>query len=219
MMSLDNAFDDDELRAWSERLARVLGLDGDLDDVLFSVEPKIDGLAMSISYERGRLVQAATRGDGVVGEDVTANVATIASVPARPRWRATAGAASRSEARSTCRSRRSRSSTSARSSEGLRLFANPRNAAAGSLRQKDPAVTATRPLAFVAYQLGALESAATSPFASRSHAATLDALRDAGFRTATETRVAAAGSTPCSSAARGSRRTGTTSSTRSTGSS
>ena len=82
MMSLDNAFDDDELRAWSARLARVLGVDA-LDDVQFSVEPKIDGLAMSITYERGRFVQAATRGDGAVGEDVTANVATIPSVPDR----------------------------------------------------------------------------------------------------------------------------------------
>jgi DNA ligase (NAD+) len=187
MMSLDNSFDDDELRAWSERLARVLALERNLDDVLFSVEPKIDGLAMSISYERGRLVQAATRGDGFVGEDVTANVATIASVPAvlegaRPPARIEV----RGEvylplkAFATLNERQER--------DGLRLFANPRNAAAGSLRQKDPAVTAARPLAFVAYQLGALDSTSTSPFASRSHAATLDALRSAGFRTAKETR-------------------------------
>jgi DNA ligase (NAD+) len=86
MMSLDNAFDDDELRAWSERLARVLEI-GDLGAVAFSVEPKIDGLAMSITYTGGRFTRAATRGDGVVGEDVTANVATIDSVPQALRGR------------------------------------------------------------------------------------------------------------------------------------
>ena len=143
---------------------------------------------MSITYERGRLAQAATRGDGVVGEDVTANVATIATRARRPRRARGLPRASRSAARCTCPSRSSRTLNERQEREGLRLFANPRNAAAGSLRQKDPAVTASRPLAFVAYQLGALEAAATSPFASRSHAATLDALRDAGFHTATETR-------------------------------
>ncbi len=186
MMSLDNAFDDDELRAWSERLCRVLGVDR-LDDVVFSVEPKIDGLAMSITYERGRFTQAATRGDGVVGEDVTANVATIATVPsvlkgAKP----PASIEVRGEVYLPLEEFAHLNERQER--EGLRLFANPRNAAAGSLRQKDPAVTATRALAFVAYQLGALDARPTSPFASRSHAATLEALRAAGFHTAAETR-------------------------------
>jgi DNA ligase (NAD+) len=185
MMSLDNAFDDDELRAWSERLARTLAL-ADLDDVTFSVEPKIDGLAMSITYERGRFTRAATRGDGTVGEDVTANVATIASVPERF---ATTSPPSVVEVRgevflpvaefAALNERQER--------DGLRLFANARNAAAGSLRQKDPTVTATRALGFIAYQLGALEAPRSSPFASRSHAATLVALRAAGFHTAAET--------------------------------
>jgi DNA ligase (NAD+) len=186
MMSLDNAFDDDELRAWSERLTRVLGLER-LDDVDFSVEPKIDGLAMSITYVRGRFVQAATRGDGVVGEDVTANVATIATVPA-------ALAVTRPPALIEVRGevylplKEFATLNEHQEREGLRMFVNPRNAAAGSLRQKDPAVTAMRPLAFIAYQLGMLESTSTSPFASRSHVATLSALRDAGFQTADETR-------------------------------
>jgi DNA ligase (NAD+) len=186
MMSLDNAFDDDELRAWSERLARVLGLTI-LDDVDFSVEPKIDGLAMSITYERGRFTQAATRGDGVVGEDVTANVATIASVPpvlqgARP----PALLEVRGEVYLPIKEFAALNERQER--DGLRLFANPRNAAAGSLRQKDPSVTASRALGFIAYQLGALQAARTSPFASPSHAAALAALRDAGFHTAAETR-------------------------------
>jgi DNA ligase (NAD+) len=185
MMSLDNAFDDDELRAWSERLTRVLGVDR-LDDVDFSVEPKIDGLAMSITYERGRFTQAATRGDGVTGEDVTANVATIATVPAVLKGtRLPALIEVRGEVYLPIKEFEALNEHQER--EGLRMFANPRNAAAGSLRQKDPAVTATRPLAFIAYQLGMLEATSTSPFRSRSHAATLVALRDAGFETAPET--------------------------------
>ena len=186
MMSLDNAFDDEELRAWSERLARVLGIER-LDDVDFSVEPKIDGLAMSITYERGRYTQAATRGDGVVGEDVTANVATIASVPEVLRGpRPPALLEVRGEVYLPIKEFAALNERQER--DGLRLFANPRNAAAGSLRQKDPAVTASRALGFIAYQLGALQAPASSPFASPSHAVTLAALRDAGFHTAAETR-------------------------------
>jgi DNA ligase (NAD+) len=185
MMSLDNAFDDDELRAWSLRLTRVLGVDG-LDEVRFSVEPKIDGLAMSITYERGRLTQAATRGDGTVGEDVTANVSTIASVPHKLAGRRPPAVVEvRGEVYLPVKEFVAMNERQER--EGLRMFVNPRNAAAGSLRQKDPSITASRPLAFVAYQLGELEAPATSPFASRSHAATLSALRDAGFHTAAET--------------------------------
>jgi DNA ligase (NAD+) len=187
MMSLDNAFDDVELVAWSKRLARVLSL-ASLDEVLFSVEPKIDGLAMSITYENGRYAQAATRGDGVVGEDVTANVATIPSVPmtlsisprSAPRVLEVRGEIYLPVAQFAALNER-------QAGEGLRLFVNPRNAAAGSLRQKDPAVTASRPLAFIAYQLGAMEASKSSPFATRSHAAALTALRGAGFRTAAET--------------------------------
>ncbi len=139
-------------------------MDG-LDDVAFSVEPKIDGLAMSITYERGRFAQASTRGDGAVGEDVTANVATIASVP-----RALAVEAGPPPTLVEVRGEvylplDAFAALNARQDEaGLRRFANPRNAAAGSLRQKDPAVTATRPLAFIAYQLGALDGAGSESF-------------------------------------------------------
>ena len=187
MMSLDNAFDDEELRAWSERLARVLSLEG-LEDLHFSVEPKIDGLAMSITYVEGRLEVAATRGDGVVGEDVTANVSTLDSVPQRlslaasdtPELLEVRGEVYLPIAAFEALNERQEAS-------GLHRFANPRNAAAGSLRQKDPAVTATRPLAFIAYQLGALLGAASTGFATTSHARALAALRAAGFRTAQET--------------------------------
>jgi DNA ligase (NAD+) len=186
MMSLDNAFDDDELRAWAGRLTRVLGIDT-LDDVVFSVEPKLDGLALSITYETGRFTIAATRGDGVVGEDVTANVATIASVPhalAKAAGRAPAVLEVRGEVYLPIEEFEALNERQERA--GLRLFVNPRNAAAGSLRQKDPSVTAGRPLAFIAYQLGAVEGASTR-FATNSHAAALAALRDAGFQTAAET--------------------------------
>jgi DNA ligase (NAD+) len=188
MMSLDNAFDDEEIRAWAQRLARSLGRE-DVEDLAFSVEPKVDGVAMSITYLDGAFAQAATRGDGVTGEDVTANVATIGSVPA------TLDAAS-GPLPSVLEVRGEiylpladfRSMNERQRSEGLKEFANPRNAAAGSLRQKDPAVTATRPLAFLAYQLGRLEGVASGgAFDVRSHTATLQALRLAGLPVSPDT--------------------------------
>ncbi len=159
MMSLDNAFDQAELDAWAERLARLLpGVD--LPDLALTCEPKVDGVAMSLTYVDGRFVRAATRGNGVTGEDVTANVATIADVPHRlapsagpyphhleVRGEVYMGAAAFHEL-----NRRA-------AAEGTRTFANPRNSAAGSLRQKDPAVTATRPLSFWAYQIGEVDGA------------------------------------------------------------
>ena len=184
MMSLDNAFDDDEVVAWSERLARALERD-DVDDLRFSVEPKVDGVAMSLTYVDGILVQAATRGDGVTGEDVTANVATIRSLPHQldpaggpyPRVLEIRGEIYLPTDAFAELNRR-------QEAEGLKRFVNPRNAAAGALRQKDPAVTATRPLAFLAYQLGLLEDVpASSPFAASSHAALLAALSAAGLPT------------------------------------
>jgi DNA ligase (NAD+) len=187
MMSLDNAFDDAEVRAWGERLCRVLGLDS-LDEIAFSVEPKIDGLAMSITYERGRFAQASTRGDGAVGEDVTANVATITSVPevlAAEVGPPPALVEVRGEVYLPLEAFADLNER--QEAAGLHRFANPRNAAAGSLRQKDPVVTAARPLAFIAYQLGALEGADRSPFSTNSHAGVLAALRRAGFQTAAET--------------------------------
>jgi DNA ligase (NAD+) len=182
MMSLDNAFDDDEVRAWGMRLARALERD-DVDDLVFSVEPKVDGVAMSITFVDGVLTQAATRGDGVTGEDVTANVATIASVPHQLEGtKATLPHVMEVRGEVYLPLKAFNEMNDRQRSEGHKEFANPRNAAAGSLRQKDPEVTATRPLAFLAYQLGQLEGVGPkSPFSATSHAAILEALSAAGL--------------------------------------
>jgi DNA ligase (NAD+) len=159
MMSLDNAFDEAELRAWGERLRRqdpAL----DLSSLGFSTEPKVDGVAMSLTYERGRFVQAATRGNGVAGEDVTANVATVKDVP---KQLAKAGGPYpdlfevRGEIYMPVKEFDAMNKRQA--DAGERLFVNPRNSAAGALRQKDPGITAQRPLYFWAYAIGAVEGA------------------------------------------------------------
>ena len=177
MMSLDNAMDVDELRAWADRIARVapeaLGAD-------FVCELKIDGLAMSLTYEEGRFVRAATRGDGLTGEDVTANVATISVVPERLKWPKGAGAVpSVMEARGEVYMPVSAFEELNRRQldAGLKTFANPRNSAAGSLRQKDPKVTAGRDLSMWAYQVGALQG--VPPL--RRHSDGLDLLRRCGL--------------------------------------
>jgi len=149
LRSLDNAFDIDELRAWSKRVLRRL----DDDPVpAWACELKFDGLAVSLRYEDGHLVQAATRGDGRVGEDVTANVRTINDVPDR----LSDGAPAVVEVRGEVYMGRSafEALNAAQAAAGERAYVNPRNTAAGSLRQKDAAVTATRDLSFWAYQLG-----------------------------------------------------------------
>jgi DNA ligase (NAD+) len=179
MLSLDNVFDVDELRAWSERVVKGLGETAPLQ---FSVEPKIDGLALSITYRDGRLVQAATRGDGRVGEDVTDNVRTIANVPHElPQISGTL------EIRGEVFLAKADFEQLNETQRALdaKIFANPRNAAAGSLRQKDPAVSASRPLSFLAYQL--VDLAATLPLTT--HRATLEQLRDWGFLVAPETLI------------------------------
>ena len=149
LRSLDNAFDIDELRAWSKRVLRRL----DDDPVpAWACELKFDGLAVSLRYEDGHLVQAATRGDGRVGEDVTANVRTINDVPDR----LSDGAPAVVEVRGEVYMGRSafEALNAAQAAAGERAYVNPRNTAAGSLRQKDAAVPATRDLSFWAYQLG-----------------------------------------------------------------
>lgn len=152
MLSLDNVFDEAELREWSERLVKSLGR----DDVEFSIEPKIDGLALSILYVDGQYSVSATRGDGRVGEDVTANVATMASVPQALNGVKSTG---RLEVRGEVYIDKVAFGqlNASLAQAGERLFANPRNTAAGSLRQKDPVATARRPLSFLAYQLVVLE--------------------------------------------------------------
>ena len=151
MLSLDNAFDRDELTAWYARIEKTI-----TDPVTFVGEPKLDGLAISLLYQDGRLARGATRGDGQTGEDVTPNVVTISAIPARLSGARIPG---RLEVRGEIfMPLSSFEELNRRQGEaGDRLFANPRNAAAGSLRQKDPRVTASRDLAFDAYQLGVVD--------------------------------------------------------------
>lgn len=158
MYSLEDAFDRDEVKAWFQRVSREEGMA--TSDVEVVCEAKIDGLAVNLRYENGRLVQAATRGDGTTGEDVTANVATISVVPQEltgeeyPDLIEIRGEIFIPLEDFTVFNRRLEE-------EGLRTFANPRNAAAGSLRQKDPAVSASRPLSFIAHGIGAVEGSTT----------------------------------------------------------
>ncbi len=178
MMSLDNAFGFDELVAWGKRMERYIS--GDVDYVC---ELKIDGLAMSLLYEEGRYVRGATRGDGVMGEDLTENVRTIADVPDRlrgddvPRLLEVRGEVYMPLSAFEELNQR-------QGEAGQRLFSNPRNSGAGSLRQKDPAVTASRDLRFFAYQVGAIDGG--PPF--RRHSETLAFLDAVGLPVNPEVR-------------------------------
>lgn len=170
MMSLDKTTSYEELLAWAKRMERFIS-----GSVAYTCELKIDGLAMNLLYEHGRLVRAATRGDGVVGEDVTANVMTIGEIPKQlggnpPRVVEVRGEIYMPVPAFEELNRR-------QAGKEAKTFINPRNAAAGSLRQKDPAVTAGRELAFWAYQLGALEG---GPAWSR-HVDTLEWMREMNF--------------------------------------
>ncbi|GAA3269744.1 NAD-dependent DNA ligase LigA [Streptomyces labedae] len=152
MLSLDNTFNDEDLAAWAERIHRELG-----DQAFhFLCELKVDGLAVNLTYERGRLVRAATRGDGRTGEDITPNVRTIAEIPDRLEGDKVPDVVEiRGEVYFPMEKFQE---LNARLVEaGDKPFANPRNAAAGSLRQKDPRVTATRPLHMVVHGIGVLE--------------------------------------------------------------
>jgi len=183
MMSLDNAFSADELRAWADRLAKQVP-----DDTRFECELKIDGLAISLLYRDGSFVQAATRGDGTTGEEVTANIATIAAIPHRldpavgpaPQVLEVRGEVYMPIQAFADLNRR-------QAEAGERLFVNPRNSAAGSLRQKDPSITASRSLSFWAYQVGEVTPVPTTtaddPRSSlaASQSATLAWLARAGF--------------------------------------
>ncbi|MEU9437794.1 NAD-dependent DNA ligase LigA [Streptomyces sp. NPDC048252] len=152
MLSLDNAFDDLELAAWAERVHKDVGSSA----YHFLCELKVDGLAVNLTYENGRLTRAATRGDGRTGEDITPNVRTIAEIPDRLTGD---GVPSLVEIRGEVYFPMEKfEGLNARLVEaGDKPFANPRNAAAGSLRQKDPRVTASRPLHMVVHGIGALE--------------------------------------------------------------
>jgi DNA ligase (NAD+) len=179
MTSLDNAMDEAELTQWGDRVAR--GLAG--EPATFVCELKIDGLAMSLRYENGKFVQAATRGDGRIGEDVTANVATIAALPKRLPKGAPDVVEVRGEVYMPIASFEALNERAA--AAGQPLFANPRNAGAGSLRQKDPRITASRELSFWCYQLG--EVIGGPEFTS--HHDTLEFLRTLGFPVNPEVRL------------------------------
>ncbi|MEA3018527.1 MAG: ligase [Actinomycetota bacterium] len=171
MMSLDNAFSEEELQSWGDRLARNIG-----GSSKFVCELKIDGIAMSIRFEKGTYTLAATRGDGRVGEDVTENVRTVGPLPKKlkggnpPDVLEVRGEVYMPIAAFTALNERQMQA------EG-RLFANPRNSAAGSLRQKDPSITASRELSLFTYQLGAIEGGPTF----RTHTETLAFLKKLGL--------------------------------------
>jgi DNA ligase (NAD+) len=174
MFSLDNADGPDVLLAWQQRIERQLGR----PPAGYVAELKIDGLAVVLTYRDGVLSTGATRGDGITGEDITANLRTINSVPlrllgsGRPSTIEVRGEVYMPEAAFDELNQR-------QIEAGERIFANPRNAAAGSVRQKDPAVTASRNLAIWVYQLGLVEGGP----AFESHTDTMQYLRDVGFRT------------------------------------
>ena len=178
MLSLDNAFSPEELRAWEQRNARMAA---EVVTAGYDVEPKIDGLAIALTYEEGVLVKGATRGNGTIGEDVTRNLRTIREIPLRLR----AGgppAPARMEVRGEVYMPLSgfAEMNARRSAEGLSTFANPRNAAAGAVRQLDPGVTATRPLRFFAYAVQ-LDPRSTERLPVTTQTELLAALRDWGL--------------------------------------
>jgi DNA ligase (NAD+) len=151
MLSLDNAFSDEDVTEFIERIRRFLRLGEETP--VFNAEPKIDGLSMSLRYEGGRLVNAATRGDGMEGEDVTPNIRTLRDVPQELRGKHVPAVCEvRGEVYMTKSAFLALNKRQAEAGE--QVFANPRNSAAGSLRQKDPSITAARPLGFFAYAWG-----------------------------------------------------------------
>lgn len=181
MLSLANVRTPDELRAWQQRAQRLL------PSATFSYvcEPKIDGLSMNLTFEHGRLITGVTRGDGSIGEDVTANVRTIGDIPHQLQRVDAVPIPDRVEIRGEVYMQRSDfealnerlGAEAEHAGVTPRLFANARNAAAGSLRQKDPSVTVSRPLSFLAYQIGQIEND-TEP---RSQVEVLEWLRAWGF--------------------------------------
>ena len=181
MTSLENAFSDEEVAEFAARVRRFLKLAEDAP-IALTAEPKIDGLSCSLRYEGGRLVLAATRGDGQTGENVTANVATIADIPQAlagdaPDVFEVRGEVYMDKADFTALNARLLAEATAAGDPGkARQFANPRNAAAGSLRQKDPAVTAARPLRFLAHGWGE-----ASAVPGETQAAVMAAIKAWGF--------------------------------------
>lgn len=182
MLSLDNAFDAEDFAAFYKRMADRIDASRDFE---FCAEPKLDGLAVSIRYEQGLLVQAATRGDGFTGEDITSNVKTIRAVPLKLQGEVPAVLEVRGEVFMPLAGFEAMNDK-ARAS-GDKVFANPRNAAAGSLRQLDPKITASRPLMFYAYAVGAVEDPGQL-LNSTSHYARLQQLKGWGLPVCPEIR-------------------------------
>lgn len=180
MLSLNNAFSEEEIVGFDRRVREVLGM----EEVAYNCEPKFDGLAISLNYEKGRFVQGATRGDGYSGENVTANLRTIRNLPLRLQAK---HAPTYLEVRGeVLMYRRDFLKLNERQeARGDKLFANPRNAAAGSLRQLDPRMTAARPLRFFAYGIGEAEGLKLP----ERHSETLDLLKDLGLPVCADRKV------------------------------
>ncbi len=183
MLSLGNVFSEDELMAFMKRVASTL--DVEPSHLLFACEPKLDGLAVNITYENGLLIHAATRGDGSVGENITNNIKTIASIPLKlmidnpPALIEVRGEVYMPKAGFEAFNEQARQ-------RGEKTFVNPRNAAAGSLRQLNPQITATRPLAIYCYGVGVCDGYVLPD----SHLEQLALLRTMGFRVTKETQAA-----------------------------
>ncbi|MDF1684934.1 MAG: NAD-dependent DNA ligase LigA [Legionellaceae bacterium] len=184
MLSLSNVFSEEGLAGFIKRVSDVL--ESDPDTIIFACEPKLDGLAINLTYKAGILVHAATRGDGAVGEDVTHNIKTIGTIPLKlritpvPDLLEVRGEVYMPKAGFEALNKQARL-------DGTKTFANPRNAAAGSLRQLDSSITATRPLAFYCYGMGATSEEFSWP---DSHLEQLDWFRQAGFPVPRESRAA-----------------------------
>src|SRR5688500_8621529 len=176
MLSLDNAFSEDDVTRFVERIRRFLKLDAE-EPLVFTAEPKIDGLSMTLRYQDGKLTNGATRGDGAEGEDVTANIRTLKDVPHAlkgkdsPAVVEVRGEVYMTKADFLALNERQKAA-------GHELYVNPRNTAAGSLRQKDPGITASRPLRFFAYAWGQM-----SEMPADTHSGMVKWLGRAGFHT------------------------------------
>ncbi|TFB10450.1 NAD-dependent DNA ligase LigA [Candidatus Marinimicrobia bacterium MT.SAG.2] len=174
LLSLANAMDENELRDFDVSVKKILEFEGEVE---YAAEPKLDGLAVELVYENGKFVSGSTRGDGVTGEDITTNLRTVKSIPLRLRAGSTKIPSLlevRGEVFLSIKSFRELNEH--QEVKGDKLFANPRNAAAGSLRQLDPKITASRPLSILCYGVGATEG-----FNSGNHWETLNRLKELGF--------------------------------------